>query len=183
MILNSNTMIFASNSPSKESHVSYTIDIEDDEALADIDIISKNNYIENGRAITETVYRKTDGTIITDILDVSAIAPLTKDGSDTVSRTRKIGGWGSIKLKAGFKWYTKGNFSYVKCTSMTASRDLDSKACVSKWEKDYTKDYVSIGKAKAQVEYSFYNSANPTQFQNGIFKITCSDSGTISDNG
>lgn len=42
--------------------------------------------------------------------------------------------------------------------------------------------YVSIGKATAQVEYYFYNSAVPFQYQEGTFKITCSDSGTISDN-
>lgn len=34
----------------------------------------------------------------------------------------------------------------------------------------------------SQVEYYFYNSEVPYQYQDGTFKITCSDSGTISDN-
>lgn len=41
---------------------------------------------------------------------------------------------------------------------MSASHSLDSRAKVSTWEKNYTKDYVSIGTAKAQVKYYFYNS-------------------------
>ncbi len=65
---------------------------------------------------------------------------------------------------------------------MSATRSLDSKARVSTWEKSYTKDYVKIGKAKAQVKYYFYNSVFPAQYQDGTFKITCTDSGTISDN-
>ncbi|MBP1566587.1 MAG: hypothetical protein J6A58_12645 [Oscillospiraceae bacterium] len=42
---------------------------------------------------------------------------------------------------------------------------------------------VSIGKAYAQVSYKFYNSLIPVQSSSGKFKITCSDEGTISDNG
>lgn len=112
-----------------------------------------DSYIENGRVITETVYEQPDGTIITDTLDVSAIAPFSKNGTDTATRTRTIAQWGSITIKASFKWYTS-----------------------------YTKDYLSIGKAKAQVKYYFYNPVIPVQYQDGTFKITCTDSGTISDN-
>ena len=183
-ILFNNTTAFAASAPTTESYVSYSIEIEDDDTLVNADMISTNSYIENGRLITEQVYEQPDGTIITDILDVSAIAPLSKNGTDTATatRTRTISGWGSITITASFKWYTEGLFSYVKCTSMTASHSLKSQVGVSTWDKSYTKDYVSIGKAKAQVEYFFYNSVNPIQYQNGTFKITCSDSGTISDN-
>ncbi len=161
--------------------VNYSIEL-DDTLIYDATIISTDSCIVNDRAVTTTVYQQSDGTIITDILDTSAVQPISKNGSDTATRTRTISGWGSVTITASFKWYTEGMFSYVKCTSMSASKSLDSKVKVSTWEKSYTKDYVSIGKAKAQVKYYFYNSKNPTQYQDGTFKITCSDSGTISDN-
>lgn len=65
---------------------------------------------------------------------------------------------------------------------MSVSRSLQSNVRVSTWECSYTSDYVKIGKATAKVKYYFYNSKVPVQHQNGTFKITCSDSGTISDN-
>lgn len=181
-IMNCNATVYAATNSAEESNVSYSIDIEDDGALVDATIISTNSYIENGRAITKTVYSKPDGTIITDILDVSAIAPLSENGTDTATRTREITNWGTITITASFKWYTEGAFSYVKCTGMTASHSLAPKAEVSKWNTSYTSDYVSIGTAKAQVDYYFYNVDAHFQYQEGTFKITCSDSGTISDN-
>lgn len=66
---------------------------------------------------------------------------------------------------------------------MSATYQLHKDAVVSKWETDYTKDYKSVGKAKAQVKYQFYNSKAPVLHVKGTFKVTCSDSGTISDNG
>ena len=173
---------YAADISTEESHVCYSIEFDNDEALTDAVIISTNSYIKNDRAITETVYRQPDGTIITDTLNVSAIAPFSSEGTDTATRTRTIADWGTITITASFKWYTEGIFSYVKCTSMSASHKLDSKVVVSKWNESYTSEYVSIGKAKAQVEYYFYNSAAPFQYQEGTFEITCSDSGTISDN-
>jgi len=182
IIMNCNITVFAANLSAEQPCINYSIDIENDQALNDAIMISTNSYIENDRAITETVYRQSDGTVIVDTLNISAIAPFSKEGTDTATRKRTISGWGSITITASFKWYTEGLFSYVKCTSMSSSHSLDSKAVVSKWEESYTKDYVSIGKATAQVEYYFYNSAVPFQYQEGTFKITCSDSGTISDN-
>ncbi len=182
--MNSNTTPLAAkeNTQVKEPYVNYSIETEGNNVPADAALISEDSYIEDGRQITVIVYKQADGTIITDTLSVSAMAAYSKNGTDTATRTRTISGWGSITITASFKWYTEGLFSYVKCTSMSASRSLDSKVVVSTWQKSYTKDYVSIGKAKAQVEYYFYNSTNPTQYQDGTFKITCTDSGTISDN-
>lgn len=65
---------------------------------------------------------------------------------------------------------------------MTSSYSLDSRVAVSTWNESYTTNYVSVGKAKAQVEYFFYNSLIPAQYQEGTFKVTCTDTGTISDN-
>ena len=180
IILNENIVTFAKDDETNVRYVKYSI--ENNENLSNYNIISTENYIKNDRLITKTVYQQPDGTIITDTLDISAIAPASRNGSDTATRTRTISGWGSVSITASFKWYTKGMFSYVKCTSMSASHSLDSRAKVSTWEKNYTKDYLSIGTAKAQVKYYFYNSKNPAQYQDGTFKITCSDEGTISDN-
>jgi hypothetical protein len=180
IILNENIVTFAKDDETNVRYVKYSI--ENNENLSNYNIISTENYIKNDRLITKTVYQQPDGTIITDTLDISAIAPASRNGSDTATRTRTISGWGSVSITASFKWYTKGMFSYVKCTGMSASHSLDSRAKVSTWEKNYTKDYVSIGTAKAQVKYYFYNSKNPAQYQDGTFKITCSDEGTISDN-
>lgn len=178
----SNVTVFAASASSDVPYVEYSIEAGTDEALVNATMVSSTSYVENDRMITQKIYQQVDGTIITDTLDVSAIAPLSPNGSDTATRTRSISGWGTITITADFTWYTSGAFSYVKCTSMSAYHSLNSKVIVSKWDKSYTKDYVSIGKAKAQVEYYFCNSVNPTQFQDGTFKITCSDSGSISDN-
>lgn len=183
IITNSNMVSYAAT-PEKsidESNLKCFVDIEDD-MLEEAEIISEETRLDGDRLIIEKVYRQSDGTLITDTLNVSAVAQYSKNGSDTTTRTRNISNWGTITITASFDWYTQGMFSYVKCTSMSASHALDSKAVVSKWETSCTDKYVSIGKAKAQVEYYFYNSEVPYQYQDGTFKITCSDSGTISDN-
>lgn len=65
---------------------------------------------------------------------------------------------------------------------MSASKSLNANVVASTWETSRTEDYVSIGKAYSQVNYYFYNSQFPAQYTDGTFKITCTDSGTISDN-
>lgn len=166
----------------KDSEDAYSIDM-DDTALVGATHVSSETYIENGRMITVDIYRQQDGTIITDTFERSATAMLSKEGTDTATRTRYLPEWGSISITASFKWYTQGNFSYVTCLSMNASHDLDERAVLSKWEESYTEDFVSIGKAKASVRYSMYNSKYPGQSQTGTFTITCTDDGQISDNG
>ena len=162
--------------------VSYSIEM-DDSAIDGAAHISSESYVEDGRLVEVDVYQQADGTIITDTFERSATALYSAEGSDTATRTRTIDQWGSITLTASFRWYTEGLFSYVKCTSMRATRNLDSKAVVSTWETDYTKDYVSIGTAQASVSYYMYNREVPVQHQSGTFKITCTDEGVISDNG
>lgn len=156
-----------------------SIEMDDDETLADARVISTDSHMEDGASVAETVCQQDDGTIVTD-----TITTLSTDGSTTTTRTKAISGWGSITIKAGFQWYTSGLFSYVKCTSMTASYTLTaSSVAVKTWETSYTQDYVSIGKANAKVKYYFYNSSTPSYYKSGTFKITCTSSGTISDNG
>lgn len=164
-------------------YVSYSIDVdENDPALVDAELIASTIDEENGRIITTNIYEQQDGTIITDELNVSAIATYSKNGSDTATRTRTISGWGSITITASFDWYTKGRFSYVRCSSMSAYYSMNSLAVNSKWDTSRTSDYVSIGKATAKVSYYFYNKSFPSQYQDGTFKVTCSDEGSISDN-
>lgn len=173
--------VYAGDGVTEMSEVYYSVDIEDP-ALEDATLISTNSYIENDRQITETVYILPDGNTITDVLETSAVAQMSSSGSDTATRTRTITNWGTITITASFTWYTSGNFSYVKCSSMTASYSMKSNVTRNNWETSYTSDYVSIGKAKAQVDYHFYQTDMPTQYTKGTFKITCTDSGTISDN-
>lgn len=174
--------VFAFDNECYEDRGSYSIEL-DDTILDDSSLISEISYIENNRYITEEVYKLSDGTKIIDTMDRSALMLASDSGSDTVTRKRTISSWGTITISATFKWYKDGMFSYVKCSSMSASRSLDSKAQVGTWETSRTKDYVAIGKASAQVKYYFYNKQNPTQHQEGTFKVTCTDTGSISDNG
>ena len=177
---------FAAESNTGEAEtptVEYSIDMENSE-LSGATHVSSDTYIENGRMITVDVYELQDGTIITDTFERSAVAQFSKEGSDTVTRTRTISGWITINLTASFDWYTEGAFSYVRCSSMSTSRsNPDSKIVISKWDESYTSNYVSIGSAKASLEYYMYNSKNPTQNQSGTFTIKCTDTGSISDNG
>lgn len=91
--------------------------------------------------------------------------------------------WGSISITASFKWRTAGRFSYVKCTSVSTSKNLSSNAVVNKWDVTKTSEEVTIGRAKASVDYYMYNKQIPVQYRKGNLTIWCSDSGTISDNG
>ena len=161
--------------------IKYSIDFEDD-LLVGATLLSETQEIINGRIITTSIYELSDGTIMTDIFERAFINARSKNGSDTATRTRKLDEWGSITLTASFKWRTEGMFSYVKCTSASASRDLDSNAVVSKWLLTRTEDEVSMGKANATLSYNMYNRQAPFQYRDGSVRITCSDSGTISDN-
>jgi len=173
----SNNVVYAA-----EQDIEYDIEIED-AYMENATVVSSDSYIEDGRLITETVYQLEDGTIIIDTFNRSAISPCSPNGSDTATRTRNIVNWGTITITASFTWYTQGAFSYVKCNSMSATKSFPNQVVVHTWDTSYTSNYVALGKASAQVEYYIYNSVNPTQHQDGTFKITCTDSGTISDNG
>ena len=173
--------VHASDFDEADSTISASSDV--DAALIGAQLISEKEYVENGRRISEKIYEQEDGTIIIDTLNVGANLLRSSNGSDTATRTRTISGWGSITITATFDWYTEGAFSYVRCSSMSASRSLVSGVVVSTWTTSRTSNYVAIGTANAQVEYYFYNSAVPFQYQQGTFKITCTDDGSISDNG
>lgn len=192
MILSSATVTFASGGDcSTKEKVTvtrpYSIDF-DDSALDGAAIISSETNEENGRLITITKYRTPNGNVITDTFERSSIMMLSKNGTDTATRKRDLGSYGVISVTASFKWYTNPNVgpigtSYVKCTKMSAKR-TGGKSFVKTgtWKKSYSSKYKSFGKAYAKLKYYLYNGKNKVQHQSGTVKITCSDSGTISDN-
>lgn len=177
------------NSTEKNKLASEPYSIEfDDSALDGAVVISSETYEEDGRLITVTKYRTLNGDIIIDTFERSAIMALSKNGTDTATRKRNLGDYGTISVTASFKWYTdpdKGpaGTSYVKCTKMSAKR-TGGKSYVktSKWKKSYSSKYKAFGKAYAKLEYYLYNGKLPAQYQSGTVKITCSDTGSISDN-
>lgn len=181
LIFTTNITVFAMETE-KSNGPKYSIEIENDSLLEDATLLNIESDVVDGKLITIKTYELPDGTKVIDTLTVSAVRPYSPSGTDTATRTREISNWGKISLTASFQWYTEGLFSYVKCTSMSTSRSLNANAVVSTWETSRTNDYVSVGKAHAQVKYYFYNSQFPVQYTDGTFKITCTDSGTISDN-
>lgn len=182
MLISTSTTTALAMETEESNEPKYSIEIEEDTLLENATLLNTDSYIVDGRLTTVKTYELPDGTKVIDTLTVSAFRPYSANGTDTATRTREISSWGKITLTASFQWYTEGLFSYVKCTRMSASRSLNAGAVASTWETSYTKDYVSIGKASAQVKYYFYNSQFPVQYTDGTFKITCTDSGTITDN-
>lgn len=145
-------------------------------------LIESYDYMESDNIVTVKKYQLEDGTIMTDTFSRNEPMFCSANGTDTATRTRDLSTWGTISLTARFTWKTEGNFSYVKCDSASASSKLVSGTVVDKWDVTRTSDFVAIGKAKAQVEYYIYSKSVPTSHSKGTFSITCSDTGTISDN-
>lgn len=193
LMLSSNITAFAaeSNSSTEKMNISsnelYSIEFEDS-VLENAIKMSSETYEENGKLITITKYRTSNGDIITDTFERSAIMALSKNGADSATRTRDLGDYGTISVTASFKWYTDPDVgpigtSYVKCTGMSATRTGGKDFVkVSKWEKDYSSEYNAFGTAYAKLNYYLYNGKNVFQYQSGTIKITCDDTGAISDN-
>ena len=191
LMLSSATTALASEGNVQEVNISsneqYSIEF-DDAALKGATKLSSETYEENGRLITVTKYLTVNGDIITDTFERSAVMALSKNGTDSATRRRDLGDYGTISVTASFQWYTDPNAgaigtSYVRCTGMSAARS-GGKDFVkqSKWEKDYSSEYKAFGTAYTKLDYYLYNGNNPLQYQSGTLKITCSDSGSISDN-
>lgn len=160
----------------------------DDSVLVGAIMLSEETFVENGRMITVTEYQTAAGDIITDTFERSAIVPYSKNGTDTATRSRDLGDYGVVTVTASFQWYTDSNAGiigvrYVRCTGMSAKHTgASSLVEVSQWETDYSSEYKSFGTAYAQVSYYMYNKNVPMQYQSGTVKITCDDTGSISDN-
>jgi len=161
-------------------------DESEDPLLDGAKILLDETTIDGDRMITVKKYETNDGMIVVDTFERSAIAPLSKNGSDTATRKRELGRYGTITLTASFRWYTdedKGliGVSYVKCTGMSASWTEPSGYTCDIWETDYDDEYLSFGKAEAKVTYKIYETIAPMYEQYEYLKIICDDTGAISD--
>jgi hypothetical protein len=163
----------------------YSIEFEDsllDEAV----LVGSADSVSSGRRTTTTVYTLPDGTSVTEVFERSAGLLRSANGTDSATRTRTISDWGSITVSASFHWWTDTSgilpIAYVQCTAVSASKNISSQAVMSTWDVERTPNAVSIGKASGWVDYYMYNSQIPVQYRAGTVKISCTDSGTISDN-
>lgn len=175
----------------EQANASEPYSIEFNDSTLDGSIkISEETHEENGRLITVTEYRTVTGDIITDTFERGSIRTLSKDGTDTATRTRDMKDYGKITVTASFKWYTDPDagvpgigVSYVKCTSVsTKHTNAHPNVVTSKWEEFHTSEYKAFGVAKAGVTYYMYNKLVPVQYQSGSVTIKCDDTGAISDN-
>lgn len=177
LLIGNNMTVFAAG----ETTAEYPIEFEDS-LLDEATKIDEKVTRENGRITTTTTYLLDDGTKIVDTFTRGDINILrSKEGSDTATRTRDLGSWGTVTLTASFKWRTEGMFSYVECTSASASKNLKSGAATKTWDLTKTSGEVSIGSVNAKIKYAFYNTKNPMEAIDGTLKIKCTDSGSISD--
>lgn len=185
MLFSTATMAVAAEPQQKsgEDGVNYSVDFGDT-MLDTATKISEETIKENCRISTETTYLLEDGTTVVDIFTRGDNAVTrSANGSDTATRTRVDKNWGSISLTASFSWRTEGAFSYIKCTGASASKaGLHSNTFVKTWYLTKTTNEVSVGSANATLKYAFYDKTAPVFGTDGTLKITCSDSGTISDN-
>lgn len=181
------TTAFAYDEAKVSPETSYSIESEDP-MLDGATILSEETTIEGDRMITVIIYHTKDGLIVTDTLDRSAISTHSKNGKNTVTRKREMGNYGTISITATFQWYTNENAGiigtgYVRCTEMSASWTNPTGYTCDVWETSYEDEYQSFGKAWAQVKYKIYETKAPMYEVKGTFKITCDDTGNISDNG
>jgi hypothetical protein len=155
--------------------------------LSQATLISENIEINNGLSTTTKVYLFPDGTELIDEFTVSAFRPFSASGTDTATRTKTISGRGSVTLTASFQWepstYLGLPASRVRCTSASRSYTTSSTFSASVESVDYDSGWTYIGSSRASVYYNLYMTSNPGVGSYGTLKISCTDTGTISDSG
>lgn len=139
----------------------------------------KKSVISSNIVEINRTYLDSNNNTTSDIVTITR----SSSGSDIVTRQSQISNFTIVEITASFDWYTSGLFSYVRCSGMSACYTQHTNLGCSRFTKSQSDGYVSVGSAYAQVSYYFYNTQIPVQYQEGTFKITCTDSGTISDNG
>lgn len=147
-------------------------------------LINHNVTYKDSQTVTTNVYILPDGSTIVDTIQHNFVEFYSKEGSDTVTRTKTLNGWGSLTITASFDWYTKGMFSYVRCSSMTAYFTPNNSHGTVTYDisTSYTSKYVAIGKASATANCTLSRHYTGELEMNYLsFSIECSDEGTISD--
>lgn len=164
IMMSFSTIAFATENPTM--YADNVTDESEDPLLDGATILLDETTIDGDRMITVKKYETRDGMIVVDTFERSAIAPLSKNGSDTATRKRELGRYGTVTLTASFRWYTDEDegligVSYVKCTGMSASWTEPSGYTCDIWETDYDDEYLSFGKAEAKVTYKIYETRAP----------------------
>lgn len=142
-------------------------------------LVSNEKMISNNTFEVSREYLDNYSNTIYDVITITR----SSNGNDVVTRESRISNFTVISMTAIFDWYTSGAFAYVRCSAMAASYVAHTNLGYSYFNQSKSEGYIALGKAYAQVDYRFYNIQIPVQYQEGTFKITCTDNGTISDNG
>lgn len=142
------------------------------------------NLESNNVQIVRT-YLSDDGNTVNDIVNIIYSKTRSTDGDITVQRSSNAAGFTTVSLSATFDWYLDGLYSYVQCSTMAAwyTSTAFSNVVCQYFNQNKSNGYLKMGKAFAEVSYKFYNKDYPAQATNDTFKITCTDTGTVSDNG
>lgn len=158
-----------------------SIDHQEDAVLVNQEITKSE--LDNVQIVR--TYSNDDGTVVNDIVNINYSTTRSLDGDITVQRSSNAAGFTTVSLIATFDWYEDGLYSYVQCSSMAAwyTSTAFSNVVCQYFNQNKSNGYVKIGKAFAEVSYKFYNKDYPAQATNDTFKITCTDTGTVSDNG
>ena len=116
-----------------------------------------------------------------DIVEISKGVTRSDVGEDIVTRETNVNNFSTVGITATFDWNNYNSTRKVQCSAMTAWHSTPSGVTCQYFNKSKSNGYVTLGKAYAKVEYKFYNTAIPVNAYSGYFKISCSDTGTISD--
>lgn len=184
MLALGSTNVFANeivDNTETNSQVEETILEQFEEYYNDVDtVISETSETIGNTKIIITTYIDKDGDTVTNTLSYEINKSRSNEYTAYADLDKNISGWATINLKATFKYYTQGYFSYVKCSSAIGEVDLASES-ISAGKPVINKDsnYVTIGKADASISISMKDSRTD-KTKNGSLTITCTDTGRIS---
>lgn len=163
-----------------DAGLTYTVD--DGGFFDDAILLSEETNNSNASYETVRTYRLSDGTICKDTLIVESNnkARSSSSGSaNNITHTTDVG-MATVSIISSFDWYTKGSWSYVRCSNMTAYYSTKTSQVVcGRFNKSKSNGYIKSGSAWAKVDYSFRNKNVPGSGKSGTFKVTCSDSGKV----
>ncbi len=159
-----------------------TIEYEED-MFADAELIEETTIEKDGRIIVTKKYLLENGDEIIDTIEHSSVNSKLRStaGSDSVTRTISNSSYGTVTLRASFKWWKRGITSYVRCTSASGYCTVtdDDTVCITSKTLMSSGD-ISLGKAYGEHRFKFAWIRNPSCHWEGGLKISCSDTGTIS---
>lgn len=167
----------------------YTFSVESGDLFEEAILLSEETkQISEFKTETVRTFKMPDGTICSDSLiveqvntGVNSLSRASTSGSaNNVTYTTDVG-MAKVSIIASFDWYESGAWSYVRCSNMTAyyTAKTTQIGC-GNFSKSKSNGYIKSGNAWAKVAYNFYNKYVPGSGKSGTFKVTCSDTGSIS---